>query len=69
MTPGVRKSLVGSVVLAALLAVAGCSHYMLAERDSWRHEAEETCINSGVPQEVPGATVRADTARADARAR
>jgi hypothetical protein len=54
MTPGVRKSLVGSVVLAALLAVAGCSHYMLAERDSWRHEAEETCINSGVPQEVPG---------------
>lgn len=54
MTPGVRKSLVGSVVLAALIAVAGCSHYMLAERDAWRHEAEETCINSGVPQEAPG---------------
>lgn len=54
MTPGVRKSLVGSVVLAALITVAGCSHYMLAERDAWRHEAEETCINSGVPQEVPG---------------
>ena len=54
MTPGVRKSLVGSVVLAALIAVAGCSHYMLAERDAWRHEAEETCVNSGVPQEAPG---------------
>jgi hypothetical protein len=54
MTPGVRKTLVSSVVLAALIAVAGCSHYMLAERDSWRHEAEETCINSGVPQEAPG---------------
>jgi len=54
MTPGVRKSLVGSIVLAALIAVAGCSHYMLAERDAWRHEAEEACINSGVPQEAPG---------------
>ncbi|MFZ3352164.1 MAG: hypothetical protein WA268_14975, partial [Xanthobacteraceae bacterium] len=48
------KSLVGSVVFAAVIAVAGCSHYMLAERDSWRHDAEESCINSGVPQEVPG---------------
>jgi hypothetical protein len=54
MSPRVRKSLVGSVVLAALIAVAGCSHYMLAERDAWRHEAEEACINSGVPQEAPG---------------
>jgi hypothetical protein len=27
---------------------------MLAERDAWRHEAEESCINSGVPQEAPG---------------
>ncbi len=54
MTHGVRKSLVGSVVLAALIAVAGCSHYMLAERNSWRHEAEETCVNSGVPEEAPG---------------
>ena len=54
MTPGVRKSLVGSIVLAALIAVTGCSHYMLAERDSWRHEAEESCINSSVPDEAPG---------------
>jgi len=55
MTPGVRKSLVGSTVLAALIAVAGCtSRYLMAERDAWRHEAEESCINSGVPDEIPG---------------
>ncbi|MGB6537504.1 MAG: extensin family protein [Xanthobacteraceae bacterium] len=54
MTPGVRKSLVGSAVLAALIAAAGCSHFLTAERDPWRHEAELTCINSGVPEEIPG---------------
>ncbi len=54
MTPGVRKSLVGSAVLAALTAAAGCSHYLTAERESWRHEAELSCINSGVPDEIPG---------------
>jgi len=54
MTPGVRKSLICSAVLAALTAVTGCSHYMLAERDAWRHDAEESCINSGVPEEAPG---------------
>jgi Extensin-like protein C-terminus len=55
MTPGVRKSLVGSAVLATLIAAAGCSsHYLMADRDAWRHEAEESCINSGVPEETPG---------------
>lgn len=54
MAFGVRKYLVGSVVLAALIAVAGCSHYLLAERDPWRHEAEVACLNSGVPDEIPG---------------
>jgi hypothetical protein len=54
MTPGVRKSLVGSAVLAALTAAAGCSHYLTAERETWRHEAELTCINSGVPDQIPG---------------
>jgi hypothetical protein len=54
MTRGVRKYLVGSVVLVALVAVAGCTHYMLAERDPWRHDAEIACLNSGVPQEIPG---------------
>ena len=40
MTRGVRWYLVGSLVLVALIALAGCSHYLLAERDPWRHEAE-----------------------------
>jgi hypothetical protein len=54
MTPGVRKSLVGSAVLAALIAAAGCSHYLTADREPWRHEAELSCINSGVPDQIPG---------------
>jgi Extensin-like protein C-terminus len=54
MTVGVRKFLVGSVVLAALIAVAGCSHYLFAEREPWRREAEVACLNSGVAESVPG---------------
>src|SRR5580658_7887755 len=54
MTVGVRKFLVGSVVLAALIAVAGCSHYLFAEREPWRREAEVACLNSGVVQSVSG---------------
>jgi hypothetical protein len=54
MTVGVRKFLVGSVVLAALIAVAGCSHYLFAEREPWRREAEVACLNSGAVQSVPG---------------
>jgi hypothetical protein len=45
--------LVSSLVLAALIALAGCSHYLLAERDSWRHEAESNCLNSGAVKETP----------------
>jgi hypothetical protein len=54
MTRGVRKYLVGSVVLVALIAVAGCSHYLLAERAPWRHDAEVACMDSGVAEEIPG---------------
>jgi hypothetical protein len=54
MTRGVRKYLVGSVVLVGLIAVAGCSHYLMAVRQPWRDEAETACINSGVPGEIPG---------------
>jgi hypothetical protein len=54
MTPGVRRSLISSAVLVALIAVAGCSHYLLAERDPWRQEAELACLNAGVPQAIPG---------------
>ncbi len=54
MTGGVRKFLVGSVVLAALIVVAGCSHYLFAERAPWRREAEVACLNSGAMESVPG---------------
>jgi hypothetical protein len=54
MTRGVRWYLVSSLVLVALLAVAGCSHYMLAEREPWRHEAEIACLNSGAVNDTAG---------------
>jgi hypothetical protein len=53
MTRGVQWSLVSFLLLAALIALAGCSHYLLAERDSWRHEAESNCLNSGAVKETP----------------
>jgi hypothetical protein len=53
MTPGVRWYLVGSFVLVALIALAGCSHYMFAEREPWRHDAEIACLNSGTVKESP----------------
>jgi hypothetical protein len=52
MTRGVRWYLVSSLVLIALIAVAGCSHYMLAEREPWRAEAELSCLNSGAVKET-----------------
>jgi hypothetical protein len=51
MTRGVRWYLVSSLVLVALIALAGCSHYLLAEREPWRHEAELACLNSGAVKE------------------
>ena len=54
MTRGVRWYLVSSLVLVALVAVTGCSHYMLAERETWRHEAELTCLNSGAVNDTAG---------------
>jgi Extensin-like protein C-terminus len=53
MTRGVRWSLVGSLIVVALIALAGCSHYMLAEREPWRHDAELACLNSGAVKESP----------------
>ena len=53
MTLGVRWYLVGSFVLVALIALVGCSHYMLAEREPWRHDAEIACLNSGAVKESP----------------
>ncbi len=54
MSRGVRRYLVGSAVLAALAVVAGCSHYMFAEREPWRHDAEVACLNSGAVPDSPG---------------
>ena len=53
MTRGVRWYLVGSFVLVTLIALAGCSHFMLAEREPWRHDAEVACLNSGAVKESP----------------
>jgi hypothetical protein len=53
MMRGVRWYLVGSFILVALIALAGCSHYMFAEREPWRHDAEIACLNSGAVKESP----------------
>src|ERR1700692_4974743 len=55
MTRGIRRCLFGAVAVAALGALAGCSgHYLFAELEPWRHEAELQCINSGMVREGPG---------------
>jgi Extensin-like protein C-terminus len=53
MTRGVQWSLVCFVVFVALLALAGCSHFLFAEREPWRHDAEIACINSGAVKDTP----------------
>jgi hypothetical protein len=53
MSRGVRSLLLGSTVMAALGALAGCGHYWIGEREAWRREAEVACINSGVVKETP----------------
>jgi Extensin-like protein C-terminus len=40
------------IVLVALLALAGCSHFLFAEREPWRHDAEITCLNTGTVKET-----------------
>src|SRR5262249_17305268 len=52
MSRGVQCSLVFFIVFLALLALAGCSHYFLAEREPWRHDAEVACMNSGAVKET-----------------
>ena len=50
-----RFYLFGAVAVGALGVLAGCGgHYLFAEREPWRHEAELQCINSGVVKEGPG---------------
>ena len=53
MSRGVQWSLLGSAGVAALVALAGCSHYLYGERETWRGEAEVACLNSGAVKESP----------------
>src|SRR5208282_5253492 len=53
MSRGVQWSLLGAAVVAALIALAGCSHYLFAEREPWRRDAEIACLNSGAVKESP----------------
>ena len=41
------------IVLIALIALAGCTHYLFAEREPWRHDAEIACLNTGAVKETP----------------
>ena len=52
MSRGVQRAL-PAVVVAALIALAGCSHYLSGEREAWRHDAEVTCLGSGSVKEGP----------------
>jgi hypothetical protein len=53
MTRGVQWSLVCFILLIALIALAGCSHYLFAEREPWRRDAEIACLNTGAVKETP----------------
>jgi hypothetical protein len=54
MKRGVRWYLVGSFMLAAL---SGCARMWFAEREPWRREAEEACLQSGAVREGPSVTI------------
>jgi hypothetical protein len=53
MSRGVRWSLYSSALLVTLTALAGCSHYLLADREPWRRDAEAACLSSGAVKESP----------------
>src|SRR5215467_13275841 len=53
MTRGVQWSLVFFLFLIALIALAGCSHFLFAEREPWRHDAEIACLDSGAVKDTP----------------
>jgi hypothetical protein len=55
MSRRLRLSFLGAAAGAGLALLAGCAgHFLSAEREPWRHEAELQCINSGVVKEGPG---------------
>jgi len=41
------------IILVALIALAGCSHFLFAEREPWRGDAEIACLNTGAVKETP----------------
>jgi hypothetical protein len=54
MSRGVQAFLIGSLAAAALIALAGCGHnFYSGERESWRHDAEVACLNSGAIKDGP----------------
>jgi Extensin-like protein C-terminus len=54
MSRGVQLWLFGSLAAAALAALAGCSHsFYSGERETWRRDAEVSCINSGAVKDSP----------------
>ena len=52
MWRGVQWVLLGCAV-AVLIALAGCSHFWVGEREAWRRDAEIACLNSGAVNETP----------------
>src|SRR4051794_28484917 len=55
MVGGARWYLVSSVFLGSLGVLAGCSGGgYFATRESWRHDAEVTCLESGAVKESAG---------------
>ncbi len=63
MRRGVRVYVIGSLVLTALAALAGCGrNYFIGEREAWRREAEVECLKSGAVKESP-TQVRIDPIR------
>jgi hypothetical protein len=54
LSRGVQWSLAGTVIVGALIALAGCGHYFNGgEREAWRHDAEVACLNSGAVKDNP----------------
>ncbi len=55
MTRRLRLYLLGAGAVGALALLAGCgAHYLSADREPWRHEAESQCIGSGAVKEGLG---------------
>jgi len=52
MWRGVQWLVFGCTV-AVLIALAGCSHFWVGEREAWRRDAEVACLNSGAVKETP----------------